>query len=193
MTKLIVTLRNFAIAPKMMGESGNWTPNSCVIKRLEVIWSVLPKLQSVSFGSFQTFRSALNVCQHRCDKLKSPMTCRTNLYLSSFSPVVETGSSLQCSQKPNGGPYSLLDEIRTTQFQCPLFLCLRISLSSLSLSLSLSLSNDISSGLLSTILYALLLSSVHSVSPVHFLVQRSLWQYLLKRICYEDPYYREHG
>ena len=49
-----------------------------------------------------------------------------------------------------------------------------VSMSSVSMSpnqytsLSLSLSNDISSGLRSTILYALLLSTIYSVSPVHF-------------------------
>jgi len=45
---------------------------------------------------------------------------------------------------------SLLDEILTTHFHCPLYPCLRINFS-LSLSLSLSLSNDICSGLRSTI------------------------------------------
>jgi len=50
-----------------------------VITRLEAIRVVLLELQAVSFGSFQTFRSALNVHKHLCDKFKSPISVNNNI------------------------------------------------------------------------------------------------------------------
>jgi len=154
---------------KLMGESGKWTPNCYVIKRLEVIGVVLLKLQAIWYvtpclsGHSRRFRVPLNVHQHLCDKLKSPMTVHNNILKKCLSSSANWQFIAVCTKAD-----------RWTLFSARLNTYRPVSMSSVSMSpnqyfsLSLSLSNDISSGLRSTILYALLLSAIYSVSPVHF-------------------------
>jgi len=118
---------------KVMGESGNWASGLYVITRLEALGAVLLKLQAVLFGSFQTFRSALNVHKHLCDKFKSSMTVNKNILSKCLSSY---GNWQFIAVFTKADRWTLFSTARNTYHP--------FSMSSLSISLSVS--NDISAG-----------------------------------------------
>jgi hypothetical protein len=162
-----------------MGERGNWTPNWYVIRRLEVIGAVLLKLQALLWGMAPR-------CLGHSRRFGEPWMSINTTVRSSYLSWRFVVTCL----KEN---FLLLWEL-AFHYSVHKSLSVGPVLYTLSIHISESLSLSLSQFQLTSLqafdlqfFIALLLSSIHSVSPVHSLLQHSFWQYLLKRVCYEGP------